>query len=263
MNKEKEKEINIVFNDVFKHQINEFIQLNKGLVNQLQGNKNIDYLQSIQSDIRGQISKYKFTLIKNSHLTNREYFAIFVSLITDLKNHNKWKDFDIKTNKAIIEWAGDLEGNGVCACGQQNCVVNNMGFVSTNTSLVILCGSVCIEKEELFDCDIIKKAKRDFEKQKKKIKKEREIQEHEEKIREEIVIKEKSIYKYIYMIKNHSFKNLTEEKRWELHYLIQFWFDKQMPLNYIEKLNKVIEEYHIREQIHNEEEIKTIIKTMH
>ena len=170
---ERDSDVGIIFNEKYKMTINKFKIKNSHLINNLKEDQNIRFIESIQNELRDLISELTTFDWNKKKMGKPEYYAIFLSLITPLDNINKWEDFNIDSGQLSVDSTNlDTSEDATCACGQQNCCVDYMGYVRCN-GLQLLVGSVCVSKTQLTSCDklvIIQK-----EKQKRKQKKTRLI----------------------------------------------------------------------------------------
>ena len=147
---DRDSDIGIVFNDKYKNTINKFKNDNSHLINNLKEDQNIRFIESIQNDLRDLIYELTdFDWNKKCKIDKPEYYAIFLSLITPLENINKWEDFNIDSGQLSVDSTNlDISEDATCACGQQNCCVDYMGYVRCN-GLQLLVGSVCVSKKQL------------------------------------------------------------------------------------------------------------------
>lgn len=167
---ENEDTISIVFNEKYKNTINKFKHKNSHLIRNLKEDQNIRFIETIQNELRDLISEITdFDWIKKK-LGKPEYYAIFLSLITPLDNINKWEDFNIDSGQLSVDSTNlDTSEDATCACGQQNCCVDYMGYVRCN-GLQLLVGSVCVSKKQLTSCDKLAIIQKEKQKVKQKIK---------------------------------------------------------------------------------------------
>lgn len=173
METNEDSDVGIVFNEKYKNTINKFKNDNNYLIHNLQETQNIRFIESIQNNLRDLISELTdFDWNKRKHLGKPEYYAIFLSLITPLDNINKWEDFSIDSGQLSVDSTNlDTSEDATCACGQQNCCVDYMGYVRCN-GLQLLVGSVCVSKKQLTSCDklvIIQKEKQKLKGIKRKV----------------------------------------------------------------------------------------------
>lgn len=172
---ERDSDVGIIFNEKYKMTINKFKIKNSHLINNLKEDQNIRFIESIQNNLRDLISELTdvddFDWNKKK-MGKPEYYAIFLSLITPLDNINKWEDFNIDSGLLSVDSTNlDISEDATCACGQQNCCVDYMGYVRCN-GLQLLVGSVCVSKKQLTSCDklvIIQKEKQKLKGIKRKV----------------------------------------------------------------------------------------------
>jgi hypothetical protein len=163
--------IGIIFNERYKNTINKFKNENYHLIHSLQETQNIRFIESIQNELRDLISELT-DFDWNKKMGKPEYYAIFLSLITPLDKINKWEDFNIDSGELSVDSTNvDTSEDATCACGQQKCCVDYMGYVRCN-GLQLLVGSVCVSKKQLTSCDkliIIQREKQKIKGIKRKI----------------------------------------------------------------------------------------------
>lgn len=156
--------ISIIFDDKYKKQIEIFKLKNYDLIHELYDKSENDtmHIVRVQNELRKLIKKEIFNninwSIKNQHYSNKEYFACFLAIISDLTTINCWTDFDIKNNfMSVSELSSYGDPNCICCCGKSDLNVERCGLVTNiKSNQTILVGSSCIEKKYLLNCDKIK-----------------------------------------------------------------------------------------------------------
>lgn len=215
--------ISIIFDDKYKKQIEIFKLKNYDLIHELynKSENDIMHIVRIQNELRKLIKKEIFNninwSIKNQHYSNKEYFACFLAIISDLTTINCWTDFDIKNNfMSVSELSSYGDPNCICCCGKSDLNVERCGLVTNiKSNQTILVGSSCIEKKYLLNCDKIKLSI--IRKKKEKLLEEKRIMEQmrQEKRRAEQILRleEKRIADKLREEKQRAEQILFEEKK--------------------------------------------------
>ena len=215
--------ISIIFDDKYKKQIEIFKLKNYDLIHELyhKSENDIMHIVRIQNELRKLIKKELFNninwSIKNQHYSNKEYFACFLAIISDLTTINCWTDFDIKNNfMSVSELSSYGDPNCICCCGKSDLNVERCGLVTNiKSNQTILVGSSCIEKKYLLNCDKIKLSI--IRKKKEKLLEKKRIMEQmrQEKRRAEQILRleEKRIADKLREEKQRAEQILFEEKK--------------------------------------------------
>ena len=215
--------ISIIFDDKYKKQIEIFKLKNYDLIHELyhKSENDIMHIVRVQNELRKLIKKEIFNninwSIKNQHYSNKEYFACFLAIISDLTTINCWTDFDIKNNfMSVSELSSYGDPNCICCCGKSDLNVERCGLVTNiKSNQTILVGSSCIEKKYLLNCDKIKLSI--IRKKKEKLLEEKRIMEQmrQEKRRAEQILRleEKRIADKLREEKQRAEQILFEEKK--------------------------------------------------
>lgn len=133
----------------------------------------INYVKSAFDDIRNFIHKNTHLLnytSQDNKSHNKNYFAIFIALISDYRNYNNWEELMIHCYKMeeIPENSYDNDISITCCCGQH--ISNIHSIQNTLTGKKVIVGCHCVQKNMILNEDIQRQCKKIINRRNKKLK---------------------------------------------------------------------------------------------
>tara|TARA_Y100000591_G_scaffold139303_1_gene119641 strand:- start:390 stop:1025 length:636 start_codon:yes stop_codon:yes gene_type:complete len=137
------------------------------------------YSERVYREIRGFISTniYDLNHTKNPHCNNKDFFAIFIALISDYRNYNEWEELINACYKMedVPDHEHEHVSNLTCCCGHN--ITNVYSIQNKSTSKKVIVGCDCVKKNMITNEDVqnqVKNIKKNKNKRRKKIKESKE-----------------------------------------------------------------------------------------